>query len=227
MQLPNKYIIGLSVILLFLSVLCFYFTYYTNYPDLKNVLINFGTDFIMLIFVILIVDKLVAESDNQRWSESDRIIKNRLRSSVSNFVLSLVNIFEYGNVFDEETMKTGDNDKIYEDGLKVINNDIIPGLKVKCKMLKTNTKRDALIENFQNIYDQIDNVFRLFSSRLNPEVFEKLLKIQQNLQKAVTILEKYDDPDLDKALDLLNLKKDEEICKNIEKTALIFLELEK
>lgn len=227
MKLPNKYIMGLSIFLLFLSGICFVFMYYTTYSDLKNILINLGTDFIMLIFVILIVDKLVAESDNQIWSESDRIIKNRLRTTFSNFISNLSTVFEYGDLFDEEIMKTGDNDKIYEDGLKVLKKDIIPELNVKCKMLKTDQKRASLILSFEDIFNQIDNVFELFSSRLTPEVFEKLLKIHQNLYKSAKILKKYDDPDLDKAMNILGFNKDDEICKNIKNAALIVLELEK
>lgn len=53
------------------------------------------------------------------------------------------------------------------------------------------------------------------------------MKIHQNLFKSIKILKKYDDPKLDEAMAILNLNKDKEIQKNIEKTALIFLELEK
>lgn len=94
------------------------------------------------------MNQFIAESDNQRWSESDRIIKNRLRTTFSNFVSNLTIIFEYGNLFDKEITKTGNNDKIYEDGLKVLEKDIIHELNFKCKMLRTDEKKSCYCFKF-------------------------------------------------------------------------------
>ena len=59
MQFQNIHLTILSIILLVFSGLCFILTYLTGNPDLKNILINFGTDAVFLLFVIFLFDKLI------------------------------------------------------------------------------------------------------------------------------------------------------------------------
>lgn len=225
MQFQNIHLTILSIILLVFSGLCFILTYLTGNPDLKNILINFGTDAVFLLFVIFLFDKLIEKNNNQKWAEFDRLVKNRLKLTTSKFIGSLSFIFDYGKLFDKEILKTGDSNKILKDGMDVLKTNILPNLPSKCKNL-TIDERKTLLNMFEEIDKGINDIYRVFSSRITPKMFENLLKIQQLMENARPVLEEYGTPEIDQAMELAGTKQDEHICNVLNKIGLIFLELE-
>lgn len=219
----TRHIIILSILLAVLGSIFLIVAFYTSSQDLKTILINFGTYFISLLVVIFLVNELIARNENQIWAETDEIINNKLQYPTAIFIEQIVVIFGFKVTYDLHKLKTQNHDEILDQGLKILKESVLPEFDSKCANL--NDKSVAICEMLQNINVRIDDVFTKFSSRLEPDVFAKLLKIQQLATSIKPILQFYEKSETDKKLELLGMTKDEKICKNLKEIASLILEL--
>jgi hypothetical protein len=162
-----------SIISLFLA----YYSHTIENSSLETFFINLATTFIGILLTFIYVDKTIQKHKKEQWAKVKTKIFKRMEQIANYIILSYRITFNFSvDIFNSEEITNNTREEI----IRVTRDVLIPAIDQKIIFFNENNWR-KLIENTQLIRQLIDENIKLFGGKINPNILNILLEIEDEI----------------------------------------------